>query len=340
VTPTRLTSGFSIRRTTQETFIMPLPVISFKQRGVLAGLALALVVTGLGPLLDGPDVAARNRNRNASARGDVTAELIQDFSNAATVSLGGQDTTSIEVSGFDKPLTDVNVTLRNMTQPNVDDLDVLLVGPGGQTAMIFSDVGGANLANNLTVTLDDQAATQLSTAGPLTNGAFQPTNFQSGDPFFSPPAPTNTPANNAKLGVFSGTDANGTWRLFFMNDTVGATIGTLVGGWSLEITSANGVPTANPDSFQAQAGKPLSSPSSVLGNDSDPDGDALTAILAGEPRQGSVSLQPDGSFTYTTKKKANGADSFTYLARDPGGLDALATVDIQIKKAKKKKGKK
>ena len=78
----------------------------------------------------------------------------------------------------------------------------------------------------------------------------------------------------------------------------------------------------------------------MLGNDSDPDGDALTAILAGQPKQGSVSSQPDGSFTYTTKKKAKGTDSFTYLARDPGGLSDLATVDIQIKKAKKKKGKK
>ena len=114
----------------------------------------------------------------------------------------------------------------------------------------------------------------------------------------------------------------------------------MVGGWSLEITSANGVPTANPDSFQAQAGKPFSSPSSVLGNDSDPDDDTLTAIMAGQPRQGSVSLQADGSFTYTAKKKAKGTDSFTYLAQDPSGLSDLATVDLQIKKAKKKKGKK
>jgi hypothetical protein len=319
---------------------MPSLFALITQRGILAGLALALVVTGLSPLLDGDDAAARKRSRNASARGDVVAELVQDFSNRTTVSLESGGTTAIEVSGFDKPLTDVNVTLRNITQPGVDDLDVLLVGPGGQTAIIFSDVGGNNLANNLTVTLDDQAPTQLSTAGPLTNGAFQPTNFQvAGDSFFSPPAPTNTPASNAKLGVFKGTDANGTWRLFFMNDDPGGTAGTMIGGWSLEITSDNGVPTANPDSLQAQAGKAVSGPS-VLGNDSDPDGDALVAVLAGQPKRGKVTLQPDGSFTYKATKKAKGTDSFTYLARDPGGLSDLATVDIQIKKAKKKKGKK
>jgi hypothetical protein len=65
-------------------------------------------------------------------------------------------------------------------------------------------------------------------------------------------------------------------------------------------------------------------------------------VAAGQPRQGSLTLQPDGGFTYTPNKKARGADSFTYLAQDPGGLNALANVDIQITKAKKKhkKGKK
>lgn len=53
-------------------------------------------------------------------------------------------------------------------------------------------------------------------------------------------------------------------------------------------------------------------------------------------------MQPDGGFTYTPNKTAKGSDSFTYLAQDPGGLNALANVDIQITKAKKKhkKGKK
>jgi hypothetical protein len=310
-----------------------------KQTAVLAGLALALALTGVGPLGDGYQVEAKKRARSAAASGDVQALAMQDFSNATTVSLGPTDTTAITVSGFDKPLTDVNVTLRNITQPNLADLDILLVGPGGQTAIIFSDVGFGSSANNLTVTLDDQAAIQLPGGGPIPNGVFQPTNFQSGDTFASPPAPIATPPSGSQLGVFNGTDPNGTWRLFFRNDDLAGTIGAMVGGWKLDITSGNGVPAANPDSLQAQAGKSVSGPS-VLDNDSDPDGDALTAILAGQPKQGTVSLQPDGSFTFKANKKAKGTDSFTYLARDPSGLDALATVDIQIKKAKKKKGKK
>jgi hypothetical protein len=317
---------------------MPARVLSARQSFVLAGLTLAMVVAGLGPLDDGQEVAARKRSRNAATRGDVTAELIQGFSNPATVSLGSGGTTTIDVSGFDTPLTDVNVTLRNMTQRGIDDLDVLLVGPAGQTAVIFSDVGFNSSANNLTVTLDDQAGTQVPGSGPFPNGAFQPTNFQSGDIWPAPPAPASNLPSGAQLGVFNGTDPNGAWRLVFHNDDIAGTAGTLFGGWSLEMTSANGVPTAAPDSLQAQAGKAVSGPS-VLGNDTDPDNDALTAILASQPRQGSVSMQPDGTFTYKAKKKAKGSDRFTYLAQDPSGLNDLETVTIQVKKAKKK-GKK
>jgi hypothetical protein len=319
---------------------MPPRVSFITQTAVLAGLTLGLVVSGLSPLHDGHNAEAKKRDTKAGSSDRGVAELVQDVSNPTTVSLGSGGTTTIAVSGFDQPLTDVNVTLRNMTQPTTDDLDVLLVGPQGQTAVIFSDVGFNSSANNLTVTLDDQAPTQVPGAGPIPNGTFQPTNFQSGDTFSSPPAPTNTPPSGAQLGVFTGTDPNGTWRLVFQNDDLAGTAGTMVGGWSLEITAANGVPTAGADTFQAQAGKPLSVPADgVLGNDADPDGDALTAVLAGQPKQGSVSLQPDGAFTYRAKKKAKGSDRFTYLAQDPSGLSDLETVTIQLKKAKKNKGK-
>jgi VCBS repeat-containing protein len=100
------------------------------------------------------------------------------------------------------------------------------------------------------------------------------------------------------------------------------------------------VPNAAPDRFQAKAGTPLTvAGPGVLGNDTDPEGDALSAILAGQPKQGSVSLQADGSFTYAAKKKARGSDSFTYLAQDASGLNDLETVTIQLKAKKNKKGK-
>jgi hypothetical protein len=189
-------------------------------------------------------------------------------------------------------------------------------------------------------TFDDQAADQIPSFDALVSGTFQPTNydFTAFPDTFAAPAPTN-PTHGSALAVFNGTDPNGTWRLFIRNQGTVET-GALNGGWGLRITAANGVPNAAPDSFLAQAGTPLTvAGPGVLGNDRDPDGDALKAVLAGPPRQGTVTLQPDGSFTYTSKKKAKGSDSFTYLAQDPSGLNDLETVTIQLKAKKTKKGK-
>lgn len=299
------------------------------ERVASAAVVVGLVIGGIG--LDAMNAAA--------ARKRATPRLIQAFSNSSLITINDNGTvtqTSIVVSGFDTELADIDVTLTNLSHAQAGDIDALLVGPGGQTALLISDVGSSGA--NVTLTLDDQAANQVSSTAALATGTFQPTNFSSGDPF-GPPAPL-APASGSELGVFNSTDPNGTWNLYLRDDTSNIAGGMLAGGWSMRITSANGVPDAEPDSFQAQAGKPLSVDAlGVLENDGDPDNDSLTAILAGQPKKGSVQLQVDGGFTYRSSKKAKGTDSFTYLSRDPSGLSDLETVTIQIKKAKKK-GKK
>jgi hypothetical protein len=54
----------------------------------------------------------------------------------------------------------------------------------------------------------------------------------------------------------------------------------------------------------------------VLANDTDANGDALTAVLVSNPSHGTVTLNPDGSFTYTPASDYLGPDSFTYQAND------------------------
>jgi len=69
----------------------------------------------------------------------------------------------------------------------------------------------------------------------------------------------------------------------------------------------------------------------VLGNDSDPEALALTAVLVGDVSNGALSLNADGSFTYTHDGSATETDSFTYQAKDPGGnLSGAVTVSIAI----------
>jgi hypothetical protein len=61
----------------------------------------------------------------------------------------------------------------------------------------------------------------------------------------------------------------------------------------------------------------------VLGNDVDPDGDALTAVLATGPVSGSLTLVGTGSFLYRPTRDFSGVVRFTYHAND-GIFDSLA----------------
>src|SRR5262249_53226664 len=67
----------------------------------------------------------------------------------------------------------------------------------------------------------------------------------------------------------------------------------------------------------------------VLANDSDVDGDPLTAILVTGPAHGTLTLSTNGSFTYTPALNYNGPDSFTYKAND-GQADSPSNATVSI----------
>lgn len=68
----------------------------------------------------------------------------------------------------------------------------------------------------------------------------------------------------------------------------------------------------------------------VLANDSDADGDPLSASLLQSPANGSVVMQPDGSFIYTPKPGYVGNDSFSYQATDGVNWSSAASVNISM----------
>jgi Tol biopolymer transport system component len=70
----------------------------------------------------------------------------------------------------------------------------------------------------------------------------------------------------------------------------------------------------------------------VLGNDSDPDGHALTVVnpLALTASRGTVSMAEDGSFTYTPNHGFTGTDAFTYRATDGTDMSNNAWVTIEV----------
>ena len=65
----------------------------------------------------------------------------------------------------------------------------------------------------------------------------------------------------------------------------------------------------------------------------DPEGQPLTYTVVKQPKRGTVTVDEDGSFTYTPKKNKVGVDSFTFTATDPAGkVSREATVTVQILK--------
>ncbi|HEY7282617.1 MAG TPA: Ig-like domain-containing protein, partial [Actinomycetota bacterium] len=69
----------------------------------------------------------------------------------------------------------------------------------------------------------------------------------------------------------------------------------------------------------------------VLANDTDPDGDHLTAHTAAPPKEGTVALNADGSFDYVPDAGVcNATDRFTYRASDGILTSTPAKVTIKI----------
>jgi len=68
----------------------------------------------------------------------------------------------------------------------------------------------------------------------------------------------------------------------------------------------------------------------VLGNDSDGDGNPLTAIVVTAPANGTLLMDGNGGFTYAPAANYNGPDSFTYRAFDGTANSNLATVTITV----------
>jgi large repetitive protein len=141
------------------------------------------------------------------------------FSNPAsiTIPLVGSATpypSTINVSGMGDQVTGVTVTLTNITHTYPNDVDILLVGPQGQNVVLMSDVGGTTAVTNVTVTFSQSAGSSLTT-GSLPAGTYLPTNSGTGDTF---PAPAPASPHGTTLTSFVGTNPNGAWSLYVVDD--------------------------------------------------------------------------------------------------------------------------
>lgn len=144
---------------------------------------------------------------------------------------------TITVAGLSGVINQLSVTLSNVSHTFPSDIDALLVGPQGQRVILMSDAGGGNALNGVRLVFADSGATLLPEFNPIASGTYKPTEYDSRDVFPSP-APAAPYANT--MSAFSGTDPNGIWSLFVVDDANGDA-GAIAGGWSLQIETVSPV---------------------------------------------------------------------------------------------------
>ncbi|MEG4224421.1 Ig-like domain-containing protein, partial [Microcoleus sp. Pol12A6] len=97
------------------------------------------------------------------------------------------------------------------------------------------------------------------------------------------------------------------------------------------INVTNQQPVAQPDSYSIPHDKVFNLPArGVLANDSDPDGDALTAKLVSLPNNGKVVFNSDGSFSYTPNPGFAGFDNFTYSVSNGASPSPPVPVNLNV----------
>ena len=100
---------------------------------------------------------------------------------------------------------------------------------------------------------------------------------------------------------------------------------------TITVNSVNDAPVATDDTATTNEDTALTvAAPGVLANDSDADGDTLSAALVTDVAHGTLVLAADGSYTYTPAANFNGTDTFTYTASDGSLPSNVATVTITV----------
>ena len=151
----------------------------------------------------------------------------------------------IFVSGLGGTISSMNLEIKGLTGGRADDFEMLLVGPNGNKFVVLNDVGGANAVSGVNLTLNDGAASQLPDETVFGSGTFRPTAVNSTAANFPAPAPAAPYNFAAPFGAstfaanFGGISPNGTWQLFFVDDSGGGAQSVIASGWCLSFVTTS-----------------------------------------------------------------------------------------------------
>jgi len=242
---------------------------------------------------------------------------------------------TIAVSGLTGTVSNVTMSLTNVSFPFSQDIDVLLVGPGGQTlipiAAVGPNSGGGAAASNSTLTLSDAGSLPGDQTAWGSSSTFKPVNY--GEPptvngfneVWESPAPAPPYGDPGQSGTgatfasqFNGTNPNGTWSLYVITTAGGDGTGAIAGGWSLNITTASAAATTttigsnNNPSFTSGTGSSVTLTATVeKSSDSSNVGEGTVAFTDGGTTIAGCGAQAvsAGQATCTTTFSSEGSHS-------------------------------
>jgi subtilisin-like proprotein convertase family protein len=165
---------------------------------------------------------------------------------------------SIPIYGVSGRVANVTVELYGFNHTYPDDLDLMLVGPQGQNVILMSDAGGNTPvpAPGLFLRFDNGSPLVIPDSTGLGNTTYRPANYAGGDGDLFP-APAPLPSGATALTTFNGTDPNGIWSLYVLDDE-GGDVGSLLDGWALFLTTVlNPTTFCNDGAITIPAGAPV-----------------------------------------------------------------------------------
>jgi subtilisin-like proprotein convertase family protein len=301
-----------------------------------AGLSLS---TTTGIISGTPTELSTSANYTITATntgGSTTAQLniaVEEggYRNTALITINDNAAASPYPSAIVVPatagtITKVTVTIYGLTHARQSNLDILLVGPLGQTVLLMSDVGGGASVENANLTFDDAAAVSLTTDPvPITTGTYKPSNAVNPDSFTTP-APLGP--YGSTLSVFNGTIPTGTWSLYVMDDQEKNT-GSISGGWRLSLqTTAPPVaaPSAlsyssNPATYTKDTAIAINTPTSS--------GGAVVSYSVSPALPAGLTLNTSTGILSGTPTTLTAASNYTITATNTGGsTDAWVSITV------------
>lgn len=199
-----------------------------------------------------------------------------------------------------------------------------------QTRSWTIKVTGSGPANNAPLAANDSVTTLQDTAviiDALSNDSDSDGDAISLNSVSAPKLGTATIENQKiKYVPFTGKNGSDSFN-YSIKDNRGATSS---GKITVNITAVNRAPLANNDLVTTKVN--TSVVINVLSNDSDPDGNSISVVTVGAASNGQAVIN-GSQIVYTPATNFIGVDSFTYRIQDSQGLDAVATVTVEVSDA-------